>query len=136
MDQIQDQNQSQNDNDKVSKKFDADFTKLIALLGGQEAFKKPKVKNEEVSTLVEELIKEQRDSALKEFKEKAKSILQHKVQFDKEMKLAEEDLKKLQIQKKKEFSEKMKSLFNIVDNIQEIENQYNISITEVITPIK
>jgi len=125
------QNQ-QNDNDKVSKQFDANFSKLVALLGGQSIFKRPKVSNSEVSALVEELVAEQKEAVIVQFKEKARAILKKKTEFDKEIKIAEENLKKLVVQKKKEFSEEMKGLFGIVENIQEIENQYNASITEAL----
>jgi len=111
-------------NDKVSKKFEADFKKLVALLGGDKGLKKVAVPNDELGTIVEELLKERREEFIKDFKTKAKSLLDKKLEFDKEVKKAEEEFKKSVLNKKKEFSEKMKEVFGMVENIQEIEKSY------------
>ncbi len=118
-------------NDKVSKKFDQDFKKLVALLGGEKNLKKVNVPNDDLGVIVEELIKERREEFVKEFKSKAKSLLDKKIEFDKEVKKAEEDFKKSVIAKKKEFSEKMKDVFNMVENINEIEKSYYASMQDV-----
>ncbi len=118
-------------NDKVTKQFDANFKKLIALLGGEKSLKKINVPNDELGTIVEDLLKERREEFVKDFKAKAKSLLDKKLDFDKEVKKAEEDFKKTVINKKKEFSDKMKEIFNMVENIQEIEKSYYNSMKEV-----
>jgi len=117
-------------NDKVSKQFDANFKKLIALLGGEKTLKKVNVPNDELGTIVEDLLKERREDFIKDFKAKAKSLLDKKLEFDKEVKKAEEDFKKTVVNKKKEFSEKMKEIFNMVENIQEIEKSYYQSLKD------
>ena len=117
-------------NDKVSKQFDANFKKLVALLGGDKALKKTSVPNDELGNIVEDLLKERREEFVKEFKSKAKELLDKKIEFDKEVKKAEEEFKNKVTNKKKEFSEKMKGLFNMVENIQEVENSYYSSFKE------
>lgn len=117
-------------NDKVSKQFDANFKKLVALLGGDKALKKTSVPNDELGNIVEDLLKERREEFVKEFKSKAKELLDKKIEFDKEVKKAEEEFKNKVIGKKKEFSEKMKGLFNMVENIQEVEKSYYSSFKE------
>ena len=111
-------------NDKVSKQFDANFKKLVALLGGDKALKKTSVPNDELGNIVEDLLKERREEFVKEFKSKAKELLDKKIEFDKEVKKAEEEFKNKVTNKKKEFSEKMKGLFKMVENIQEVEKSY------------
>ncbi len=111
-------------NDKVSKQFDANFKKLIALLGGEKNLKKVNVPNDELGSVVEDLLKERREEFIKDFKSKAKAVLDKKIEFDKEVRKAEEALKNTVIAKKKEFSEKMKEVFSMVENIQEIEKSY------------
>lgn len=123
--------QEQGSEDKVGKQFDSNFKKLIALLGGEAAFRKVKIDNDETSTLVEELLKERKAEKLIEFKDKAKKLLDKKVEFDKEVKKAEEEFKNKVNTKKKEFTEEMKSLFNIVENIDELQKNYYNSIKEV-----
>lgn len=117
-------------NDKVSKKFEQDFKKLVALLGGEKNLKKTNVPNDELGGIVEELLKERREDFIKEFKAKAKALLDKKLEFDKEVRKAEDDLKKTVIAKKKEFSEKMKDVFGMVENINEIEKSYYQSMKE------
>lgn len=117
-------------NDKVSKQFDANFKKLVALLGGDKALKKTSVPNDELGNIVEDLLKERREEFVKDFKSKAKELLDKKIEFDKEVKKAEEEFKNKVISKKKEFSEKMKGLFNMVENIQEVEKSYYSSFKE------
>lgn len=114
-------------NDKVSKKFDADFKKLLALLGGEKNLKKVSVPNDDLGNIVEELLKERREEFIKDFKSKAKGLLDKKLEFDKEVKKAEDELKAKVISKKKEFSEKMKEVFGMVENINEIEKSYYAS---------
>ena len=121
----------QQEGDKVSKQFDQNFKKLISLLGGESAFKKPTVPNSEVGGIVEELIKEKREEVIKQFKEGAKNLLNKKIEFDKECKKAEVQLKNTIIAKKKEFSDEMKKVFSLVENMQEIEKSYYSSIEEV-----
>ncbi len=130
MEEIQQETPEQQ-NDKVTKQFDANFKKLIALLGGEKSLKKINVPNDELGTIVEDLLKERREEFVKDFKVKAKSLLDKKLDFDKEVKKAEEDFKKTVINKKKEFSDKMKEIFNMVENIQEIEKSYYNSMKEV-----
>lgn len=117
-------------NDKVSKQFDANFKKLVALLGGDKALKKTSVPNDELGNIVEDLLKERREEFVKDFKSKAKELLDKKIEFDKEVKKAEEEFKNKVISKKKEFSEKMKGLFSMVENIQEVEKSYYSSFKE------
>lgn len=117
-------------NDKVSKQFDANFKKLVALLGGDKALKKTSVPNDELGNIVEDLLKERREEFVKDFKSKAKELLDKKIEFDKEVKKAEEEFKNKVTNKKKEFSEKMKGLFNMVENIQEVEKSYYSSFKE------
>lgn len=117
-------------NDKVSKQFDANFKKLVALLGGDKALKKTSVPNDELGNIVEDLLKERREEFVKDFKSKAKELLDKKIEFDKEVKKAEEEFKNKVTNKKKEFSEKMKGLFSMVENIQEVEKSYYSSFKE------
>ena len=123
--------EQQEQNDKISKQFESNFKKLVALIGGEKNFKKPKVAKDEVGGIIESLISERKQAVIKQFTEQAIVILDKKVEFDKEVKKAEEELKKSVLAKKKEFSEKMKSLFDLVESIEEIEKSYYISLKEV-----
>lgn len=128
--QVKQPESQQEQNDKVSKQFDQNFKKLVALLGGEKTLKKVSVPNDELGSVVEDLLKERREDFIKDFKTKAKALLDKKLEFDKEVKKAEEEFKNKIIQKKKEFSEKMKEVFGMVENMQEIEKSYYQSLKE------
>ena len=124
--QVQDQ---QSNNDKIGKNYEAGFKKLIALFqGSKEVFKKTKVANGDIKTLVDELMKEKKETAAKELKEEFKKLLDAKIVFDQECKKAEEAYIKAVNDKKKEFTEKMSALFNRIENVAEIEKSYYTSL--------
>lgn len=117
--------------DKVSKQFDANLRKLVAIMGGQKNMKKVSVPSDEVGDVVEELLKERRAEKVQEFKAKAKEILEKKLEFDKAVRKAEDELKNTVNTKKKEFSEEMQKLFSFVDDIGSVEKSYYQSLKEI-----
>lgn len=110
--------------------FEKNLNKLTALLGGKTLFKKSKLPKDAVSNLVAELVTERKEEIAVEFKSKAKELLQKKVEFDREVKKMQEEMNKQIEAKKKEFVEKLNSLFNLVENIEEVEKSYYDSIKE------
>jgi hypothetical protein len=117
--------------DKISKQFDANFRKLVAIMGGTKNLKKVSVPSGDVGTIVDELLKERRDDKIKEFKVKAKEILEKKLDFDKNVRKAEEELKNTVNAKKKEFTEEMQKLFSFVDDIGAVEKSYYQSLKDI-----
>lgn len=126
--------QPQGGEDKISKQFEANFRKLVALMGGKNNLKRVSVPSGDVGTIVEDLLKERREEKIKEFKTKAKEILEKKLNFDKDVKKAEDDLKNTVNAKKKEFSEEMQKLFSFVDDISAVEKSYYQSMKEIAEP--
>lgn len=114
--------------DKIEKSFNANIRKLIGLMKGEKNIKKGKVSKDEVAGVVDELIKERKEAALKKFKEDAIALLDQKVEFDKEVRKLEDELKNKVNAKKKEFTEKMQNLFKQVDSIEAIEKSYYSSL--------
>jgi len=119
------ENQQKNDGDKISKEFDKNFNKMVALLGGPQNLKKLSLPGDKVGEVVQALLKERLEGYIKDFKEKAIILLDKKIQFDKEVKAAEEQLKKTVNEKKKGFTEEMKKLFAMVGNMEEVVKSYN-----------
>jgi hypothetical protein len=117
--------------DKISKQFDANFRKLVAIMGGAKNMKKVSVPSGDVGTIVDELLNERREEKIKEFKTKAKEILEKKLEFDKNVRKAEDELKNTVNAKKKEFSEEMQKLFSFVDDIGAVEKSYYQSLKEI-----
>lgn len=116
--------QQQQGNDKITKKYDAAFKKLVALMGGEKNLKKSSIPTSEVGDIVTELLKERRQKTIDKFKVDAMAILDKKIEFDKEVRKAEDQLKNTVIAKKKEFTEEMIKVFATLENIQEVEKAY------------
>lgn len=110
--------------DKVEKQFNAAYSKLVALLGGERNMRKSKVPKDNIGKIVDELVAEKRDAAVKAFKEQAVQLLDKKVEFEKEVKKIEEECKNKVNAKRKEFTEEMQKLFKLVDGIEQIEKSY------------
>ena len=118
------QQENQNNSGKEAKKFEANFKKLVALFGGMEIFKKNKLVSEEISTVVGELVKEEKEALIVTFKTKAKALINRKQEFDKFLKAETEKVKKATEEKQKEFNKEMEGLYAIVDKIEGIEKSY------------
>jgi Rps23 Pro-64 3,4-dihydroxylase Tpa1-like proline 4-hydroxylase len=118
---------AQQEGDKVSKKFDGNIKKLVALFNGDKAFKKAKVANSDIKTIIEELTKEKKEALVKEFKEKASKLLTSKVEFDKFVSQKEKELKEAVVNKKKDFNKEMEDCFQLIENIDNLAADYSKS---------
>ena len=117
----------QQEGDKVSKQFDGNIKKLVALFNGEKAFKKAKVANSDIKTIIEELTKEKKEALVKEFKEKASKLLTSKVEFDKFVVQKEKELKDAIVNKKKDFNKEMSDCFQLVESIDNLTAEYSKS---------
>ena len=115
----------QQEGDKVSKKFDGNIKKLVALFNGEKAFKRPKVANSDIKTIIEELTKEKKEGLVKEFKEKAAKLLTSKVEFDKFVSQKEKELKEAIVNKKKDFNKEMEDCFQLIESIDGLTADYS-----------
>ncbi len=114
----------QEQNDKESKKFDSNIKKLVALFKGEKAFKKPRIPNSDISTIIEELTKETKEKLVKDFKEKASKLLTSKVEFDKFVIAKQKEMDTAIQNKKKEFNKEMEECFQIIENIDNLTKDY------------
>ena len=112
----------------VTKKFDANEAKLISLLKGNKGFAKVKLSNKEVTDLVEELIKEKREENAILFKQKAKALIDSKIQFEKFVQQKEKEFQEAVTEKLKEFNKEMESVFSLVEDIEELRKTYEATL--------
>ena len=117
-------NQQQGEGEKISKKFDANIKKLVAMFSGEKAFKSAKVPNSELNAVIEELTKERKEELIKAFKTKATGLLNSKVTFDKFVKEEEQKVKNAINNKKKEFNKEMEECFKMIENIESLTKEY------------
>ena len=108
----------------VTKKFENNETKLVSLLKGNKTFSKVKLSNKEVTDLVEELIKERREENASLFKQKAKALIDSKIQFEKFVKQKEKEFQEAITEKLKEFNKEMEDTFSLVEDIEELRKTY------------
>lgn len=123
-------NNQQENSDKITKNFEKTMEKLVAIVGGKDQIYAPKkVQKDVLDTLVEEMLKDRKESLAKEVKADLLALLDKKVVFDKEIKAKEEEFKKLKEQKMKEFTEAANKVFGKVDNIENLAKEYYASLT-------
>lgn len=122
------QNEANNqDSGKIQKRFDNNMKRLAAVFNNAERKvlgKKTKVPNTDISTIVDELLKERREATVKDFKVQCGNLLDKYIQFDREMKEEEAKLKKIKEQKMEEFSKAIEATFGLVENIDSLAGQY------------
>lgn len=129
---MENNNQNQNeqqDNNKIAKQYEANLSKLAAILGGKEnIYPTKKVEGAVLDTVIEELLKEQKEKVAKEVKTGLQELLDKKVQFDKDVKAKEEELKKLKEAKQKEFNESCSKIFGKISNIEQLQKDYEATL--------
>lgn len=118
-------NQQQEDKDKIKKNFNTAMTKLVAIVGGEEnLFPKKKIKKDTLATIVEGLVKEEKEALETSIKTEIKELLSKHVTLIKEVKAKEDELNKLKQTKQKEFTEAASKLFNKIENMDQLEKAY------------
>jgi Rps23 Pro-64 3,4-dihydroxylase Tpa1-like proline 4-hydroxylase len=117
--------QNQQDAGKVAKAFDRNMERLVALLGGKDLLMKaPKLGGEPLNEAVKELVKEQKEKMVKDFKEKAMAVITSKQAFDKLQVEKQREFDKAINDKKKEFNKEVEGLFAMIDKIENLEKSY------------
>lgn len=127
------QNQQENNN-KVEKKFEVAMGKLMAVISGaRDALKRPKVPADEVESIVSDLLSKRREKVVEEFQSKLLELLDKYVQFEGEVKKAEEELKNTTLKKKEEFTKQINECFKLIDNIDKVQQNYTSALKQGIT---
>jgi hypothetical protein len=128
----EDQNQDQqNNNDKVEKKYTAAMSKLVAVLGGKKQLKLPKaIPNDMVSTVVNDLFKEEHKLLVDQVKSDLRTVLKSFAEMEKEFKRAEQELQKVKTNKKKEFTTTVEALLAKVEDAGALERNYTAALKE------
>jgi phage host-nuclease inhibitor protein Gam len=116
---------------KVDRQYKDALKKMVAIMKGPDNMKATKIKSDEVSDIVDSLLKERRESAIADFKKEAISILDKKMEFDKEVKRLEQEFENKVNAKKTEFTNAMQALFKKVESINDIEKSYLDSLNDI-----
>jgi len=117
------------ENDKVAKNYEATMNKLVAVVRGKDnLIPGKKVKKEVVTTIVDELLKEDKERIQTEVKTGLKDLLAKHVALNKEISEKEREFIKLKETKQKEFIDAANKLFGRIDDIAQLEKDYASSL--------
>lgn len=123
MEQIEQSNEESPD--KVSKEFSQTVKKLVVILGSDKALKPTKkVKFDELSVIVKELLQEEQEKNSKEISEQLKALLKGHADLKAEVNKKKKELEQLEQNKMKEFNKAAKQLFERVEELDKKEKEY------------
>ncbi len=125
---------SGDNNQKVAKAYDKNLKKLVAIVGGSNNLKLvTKIKKDVMVDLVNELFKEETDAIEKSTKEGLKALLKNRVEMQRSIETKKKELAQLEVTKMKEFNEAAVKLFNQIDGIDGLEQEYYSALTDAAT---
>ncbi len=118
---------AQENSGKIEKRFNANMAKLAAVFNNSERKvlgKKNKVANNDISAVIDELLKERKAEVTTKFKQQCGELLDKKIAFDKEIQEEKAKLKKIEEQKMEEFSKAIEATFGMVESIDKLAGEY------------
>lgn len=119
------QQPQQEEQNKDAKKFAQNLKKLENLFNGdKKAFKRQKVKNDDLDDLAQEILAEERAEAIASFKSKTRVLLKKKSEFDKFVIQKTKELENAILEKKKEFSKEMEEMFQEIENVDALADSF------------
>ncbi len=120
-------NNAQENSGKIEKRFNQNMAKLAAVFNNSTTKvlgKKAKVANNDISAVIEELLKERKAEVTAKFKTQCGELLDKKIAFDKEMTEEKAKLRKIEEQKMEEFSKAIEATFGLVESIDKLAGEY------------
>lgn len=125
---------TEQDQDKSDKKFQAAMKKLVAIVGGKDNIKIPKkTPKDQLGDLVAELFKEERENTAKETRDALKSLLKQNAEMEKAFAIKQKELDTLKKQKKEEFTKAASAVFDRIEGVGDVENAYYTTLKDVAT---
>ena len=119
--------QQQQDNGKIVKKFNENFAKLTAIFGGETNIprNKGKVKNTSVKTIVDKLLEDREKKATEEFTSKLSGLVDKHIEFASFEKEHRKQFEAAMNKKREEINKEADATFSILENIDTLRKQYN-----------
>lgn len=117
----QNNEQQQNESGKIAKKFNSNLERVVKLLRGDKSLLTPtsKAPASELTSIIEELTKEEREKNREILKTKLRTLLDSYIKFVKDVDAKKRELVKLEEQKQKEFNEASDNLFKSITGERE-----------------
>lgn len=111
---------------KIEKAFVEAMTKLAAVMGDKEKIpkKKPKVANDRIAALIDEMLKERAEGLEKSFKSKAMLFLESVIKFNQESENALVLYNKTVEEKKQALTKEANELFKEIESIDKLKQDY------------
>ena len=127
----EDQNQSEQGKEakKVLANFNETVKKITVLVKGEGNLKLPsKVKQDSLDSLISDLFKEENEAIVKSVKEDLKSLLKGYATLNTTLAEERRKLDSLEVAKKKEFNNTASKLFNRIEGIDKMNEEYRVAL--------
>jgi hypothetical protein len=124
------------DNNKNNGKYTETLKKLKAVLNSEDLSLPKKIAKDEISNLVQDLFDEENIVNRKVFKDELKILLKKHVELNKEVEKKKKELEELEKNKQKEFIDACKTLFDKIDGIDDLVNNYASSLEKAMSEMK
>lgn len=119
--------------DKVAKEFSISVNKLTAILGSPSYLNpSSKIPQDELSTIVGDLLKDEKEKNRKEISDQLRALLKGYAELKAEIAKKEKELKQLEQTKMGEFNKAAKQLFSRIEEIDKIEQEYYGALKETV----
>lgn len=120
------ENQQQGGESKVTKKFRESMEKLLAVMGGpgNTPSKKPRVRGDRITVLVNEMLQERAKKTEAEFKEKANNLLDKWIVYNSEVEKIKKDFEKDHEKKMEDFVKEAEGLFSMITGLDQLRQNY------------
>jgi len=92
--------------------------------GDKKAFKKAKVKNNELDELAQSILAEDREEAKVRVKAKTKALLIKKAEYDAFIRKQDKEMEAARLEKMKEFTKEMQDLAQDIENIDALSESF------------
>lgn len=114
---------------KVLANFNETVKKITVLVKGEANLKLPsKVKKDSLDSLISDLFKEENEAIVKSVKEDLKSLLKGYATLNSTLAEERKKLDSLEVAKKKEFNNTAFKLFNRIEGIDKMNEEYRVAL--------
>ena len=125
---------SKNDK-KALKAYDSAVKNALAVFGGNTLKPTTTIPNDSIGNVIKEMIEEDAEKLMGQFKERMRELLGEKVTMDKDIAQAKKDFNQAVIQKKIAFTRKVNEAMKLVDKIHTIQADYMKSLGKDAAPM-
>lgn len=120
------QQDQKSDPSKEKKKFDDNILKLVAILGPEAVKgKRTRVKRDAMGEIIEQLLAEKKETAIKKLKTDLNALLEKKVNSDRAIEEEKKKLQKFETEQYKGFNKEAEGVFSQIEDLDNLTKEYH-----------